>query len=372
MNEEQKSLLILTHIPQLGAVRIRKLVEFFGSAQAVLEADTASLHEVPGLGLKTAQQIVAWKQNPAWQEDLKLVERYRVKLIIETDALYPSGLRELKDAPVLLYALGTLSAEDQRSIAVVGTRQASHYGKEMAEQFAADLASYGATVVSGLARGIDTAAHEAALKKGGRTLAVIGSGLANLYPKENAPLARRITESGAVLSEYAMATAPDRTLFPRRNRIVSGMSEATLLIEAPVKSGAMLTAELARTQGKPLFVVPGRLDSENFNGNHQLLQEGKGRFASSARDLCLSLGWPLTTDKPLKKEGKVSLSPEELLFLSQLPQEEFDLETALVRTKLAPSRANVLLIGLVLKKQIKEYPGRVYKKSSCNQTILVW
>jgi DNA processing protein len=366
MNEEQKSLLILTHIPQLGAIRIRKLKEYFGTAQAVLEADTASLQEVPGLGLKTVQQITSWKTNLSWQKDLELVERYRVQLLSETDPLYPRDLRDLKDAPVLLYVLGTLKSEDQRSIAVVGTRQASHYGKEMAEQFAADLVSYGATVVSGLARGIDTAAHEAALKKGGRTLAVIGSGLANLYPKENAPLARRITESGAVLSEYPMNTAPDRTLFPRRNRIVSGMSTATLLIEAPVKSGAMLTAERTLAQDKPLFVVPGRLDSETFAGNHKLLKEGKGRFTSSARDLCLSLEWTLNTETSPKKEGKAQLTPEEQLFLSQLPQEEFDLETVLIRTKLAPSRANVLLIGLVLKKQIKEYPGRVYKKSGKN------
>jgi len=258
-----------------------------------------------------------------------------------------------------------MTAADQNGIAVIGTRQATLYGLEMAKKIAEDLAAVGFTVISGLARGIDTAAHAGALHaRKGRTIAVIGSGLTNVYPRENIELSEAVANQGALISEFPMETPPDRQNFPQRNRIVSGMTMATVLIEAPLQSGAMITVEKALMQKRQVFALPGRADHENFRGNHQLLKQGKAHLVENADDIINSFNDLFRRCGPSIPEQKpqCGMNPEERLFLSQLPNHEISVEEIVQLTKLPVMRINILLMGLLLKKAVREFPGKIYKK----------
>lgn len=360
---ELEALVILSSIPYLGPVKIKKLIETFGSAQKALDADLKIVEEMPGFGSKISQGLLTFPDNRNWQSNLDFAKKMGVQIIPYTSPNYPKSLLLIDDYPLLLYTLGEMKYEDQQSIAVVGTRQASIYGLEMAERISENLAEKGITVISGLARGIDTAAHKAALRKG-RTIAVIGSGLMDIYPQENIKLAEAIAKNGVVISEFAMTTPPERQNFPRRNRIVSGMSLGTLLIEAPVKSGAMITMEKAISQNKKLFAIPGRIDSENFKGNHFLIKNNKAKLVECADDICAAFE-NFNLMKVIDKKtptSKINFTTEEQELLNQMPNEEFSIEEVATFTNKPFLKLNVLLMSLVLKKAIKEYPGKMYKK----------
>lgn len=357
MNEIE-ALAALSCTPHIGPIKIRLLVERFGSAVAAYSADPYEVAELPGFGPKVMQN---WRKSSAWEKELELARRYKVRLISYTSPEYPKSLLELPDHPVLLYVLGKLEPIDQKGFAIIGTRNASIYGLEMAEQFGRDLAEQGLTVVSGLARGIDTAAHKGALEKG-KTIAVIGSGLANIYPAENSTLARQIVEKGALISEFAMTTPPDRQNFPQRNRIVSGMTRGTVLIEAPERSGAMLTAERAISQGRKLFALPGRADGEGFRGNHALIKKKDAQLVESAQDVLKEFNELFAPLPPQPSRTIVLLEKEEEELLYKLPAEEISIESIVQLTKLPIGKLNVVLMSLLLKRAIKEFPGKRYKK----------
>jgi len=361
---EIEALVILSSIPYLGPVKIRFLINTFGSALKALDIDPKIIEEMPGFGKRISQGLHVWQDDKSWQSNLDFAKKLGVKIISYTSPNYPKNLLEIDDYPLLLYTLGELKFDDQMSIAVIGTRQASIYGLEMAEQISSNLAEKGFTIISGLARGIDTAAHLSALKKG-RTIAVIGSGLGNIYPSENNKLVEAIVNqgAGAVISEFPMNTPPERQNFPRRNRIVSGMSLGTLLIEAPIKSGAMITMEKALSQKKKLFAIPGRLDNENFKGNHLLIKKNMAKLIESADDICADFE-TFNFRKPVEQTNikKPLLSLDEQNLFDQMPNEEFSIDELVVHTKMAVTKLNVLLMGLMLKKAVKEYPGKIYKK----------
>lgn len=362
---ERDALVILTSIPYLGSIKIRILIHHFGSALAALHADPEMIAELPDFGPKIMQGWNRWRSDKSWRQNLELAERYEAEIIPYTSEHYPKRLLEIPDHPVLLYVKGKITAADQRSIAVVGTRQASIYGNEMAEKMSYDLAAAGFTVVSGLARGIDTAAHYGALRSG-RTIAVIGSGLADIYPQENVQLAKAIADKGALISEFPMATPPDRQNFPQRNRIVSGMTLGTLLIEAPQKSGAMITMDRAAMYKRKLFALPGRADSEGFRGNHYLIKNGQAQLVENAQDVINSFDnlFSLAGCKPPVKSPIFQLENEEREFLRQLPSHELSIDEMMQITKLPVMKINVLLMSLILKKAVKEFAGRIYKKSA--------
>ncbi|MDF2550298.1 MAG: dprA, partial [Chlamydiales bacterium] len=342
----------------LGPIQIRRLITFFGSAREVL-ANSASLppaFKIKGVSSKAILSLKDWPLQKGWQEDLKLAEQHAVSLIFENDPLYPSSLKGLKDAPLVLYVKGTLLQEEP-AVAIVGTRNASFYGQEMASQIAQDLAKKLA-IISGLARGIDTKAHLGALKSG-RTIAVIGSGLADIYPRENIKLADKIAEKGAVISEMPMRTPPERHLFPKRNRLVAALSLATVLIEAPLSSGAMLTARLAIEQNKPLFALPGRVDMSTFGGNHLLLKERQALFIESAEDVFTELKIPAPLSSPTLSSDII---PLESHLLEMLGSCEMSIDEIALKSQLSVAKIGVLLMSLVLKRKIEEFPGKIYKK----------
>ncbi|MCB1136037.1 MAG: DNA-processing protein DprA, partial [Chlamydiia bacterium] len=304
-----------------------------------------------------------WEEQDFWKRDFALIEQTGAKVLSCVDPAYPDRLSALPDGPVVLYYFGQLDCLKQDAVAIIGTRDPSHYGAEQAQRMAGGCARAGYVVVSGLARGVDTAAHRGALSEG-RTIAVIGSGLTQIYPKDNAPLARQIVASGLVMSEFPMATPPDRQNFPQRNRIVSGLSQAVILIEAPSKSGAMLTMERAAKQGRARYCLPGRVDMDSFEGNHALIKSGEAHLVCGPEDVCARLGKEPAAAKRKSQHFQPSLflSDEEEHILNLLGGEELGADQIAGRTRLPIAKLNVLLMGLVLNQMIKEYPGKLYKK----------
>ncbi len=336
---ENEGLLILLHL-SLGRAKIIKLLGLYENSINILNSEEPL--------------ILGWNKLDTWKKDLENVEKEKVFLLSFKDIDYPAPLLQTPSFPLLLYVKGTIEG---KGLGIVGTRNASLYGKEMAFSLSHSLALNGFTIVSGLARGIDTAAHQGALK-GGKTIAVLGSGLSYLYPKENKELAEKIAEKGALVSEFPMSTPPHKHLFPRRNRIISGLAEGVLLVESPLKGGAMITMELAYEQGKRCFALPGRADAPTFKGNHALIKEQKALLIEGAEEIARLYDVAL-------KECKASftlcsLNPEEKKIIAHLSQEKSAEELVLL-TQLPVMKLNILLTSLILKKAIKELPGKVYK-----------
>lgn len=352
-------------IPGLGSIKIRHLIKHFSTAAAVLNADPEMLTGITGINTTLIESICSWRSQESWKRNLELVNKYGVHIIPYTSNAFPKSLLNLRDHPIVLYLKGQLKSMDKRSIAVVGTRQASAYGKEMSAQISQQLAANGCTVISGLARGIDTAAHQGALRSGS-TIAVIGSGLANIYPKENISLAEAISHRGAIISEFPMFTPPDARNFPQRNRIVSELcSLGALLIEAPETSGAMITMQMAEKRGKRLFALPGRVDNDSFKGNHLLIKRGKAQLIENAQDILNNFEDLFSTLSlpSVPTLQNVDLTSEEKLFLEKLPYEEITIDAIVELTQTPVMKISVMLMGLVLKGVIRELPGKNYRKA---------
>lgn len=299
----REALMVLNMIPGLGPVRIRSLLDHFGSPELVLHARSELLQRIPGIGGKVAGAVAMWRECTALEAELELAGRLGVHITTVLDEDYPAILRQMYDPPTVLYVRGSWRQEDsERSVALIGSRQTTPYGMTMGRHFGRELAGHGCTIVSGLARGIDTAGHWGALDAGGRTIAVLGSGLNRLFPEENRELAARIAGgAGAVVSEFPLNFRPSKTSFPRRNRIVAGWSQAAAVIEAPARSGALHTAHLALEMNKSVFAVPGRADSPHSRGCHDLIREG-AILAASPNDLLEDMGW-LRPRRPAEGTG---------------------------------------------------------------------
>ncbi len=279
---QRQGVMVLNAVPGLGPVRISRLLDAFaGSAAAVLEAPASALRQVEGIGPETSAAIVSWRSHFDLDREEEQLARIGADYILKGEAGYPERLAELPGAPLGLYIRGCVTSCP--SVAIVGTRRATLYGRRVARTFATELARAGICVVSGLARGIDGEAHEGALVTG-RTLAFLGCGLDVDYPPEHAELAQRISQSGAVISEYYLGRKPDAQTFPQRNRLISGSADAILVVESDVKGGSMITASFAAEQGRMVFAVPGRIDQPSSRGCHALIRDG-ATLAACAQDI---------------------------------------------------------------------------------------
>lgn len=273
MNEEKKFWVGFNLVKGIGSTRMRALLDFFGSAESAWHASLEDLQQA-GLSLRLAEGLQQVRNSPLLDETWREIERKDIQVLTWDDPLYPRRLKETGQPPPLIYLRGELKQEDAWAVGVVGTRRVSAYGRQVTEEIARALALNGIVVVSGLARGVDSIAHNVALANSGRTLAVLGSGVDQIYPPEHQKLAERIIQSGAVISDYPPGTAPESANFPPRNRLISGLSQAVIVVEAGEKSGALITAAFAAEQGRPVFAVPGYLYAPQSQGANRLIRSG--------------------------------------------------------------------------------------------------
>lgn len=312
--DDRIAILGLNLVDGLGPVRISMLLSFFGSFSAIWEANAGDLLQVQGIGERIAMSFSKVKREGLLDRELELLEKEKVSFVTIIDEGYPSLLRSIRNPPPVLYFRGVL--KEAESIAIVGTRRPTQYGRRIAREFARELALSGFCVVSGLARGIDSEAHRGALEGEGLTYAVLGSGLLRIYPPEMKGLAEEIAENGALISEYPLLTPPLSQNFPRRNRIISGLSRGVLVVEAPVKSGAMITVSYALDQGRDVFAVPGSIYSPQSEGPNLLIQQG-AKPVMTAGDLMEEYGVRKAFSG--KSYNNLDISEEERRFLDKLP-----------------------------------------------------
>ena len=348
-------------VPGIGPVTHGELVRVFGSPEGVLNASPADIRNVPGVGPKLVLQLSLAKESTGVQSQLELCRQNDIQIITRSDSNYPKPLAEIYDPPNLLFCRGKLLDIDQVAIAIVGTRHASNYGRAIATRLATGLAMAGFTIVSGLARGIDAAAHRAALAAGGRTVAVLGGGLLKMYPPEHAQLAKEIEKSGAVLSESLPMQPPKSGSFPRRNRIVTGLCLGVIVVEAGERSGALISARMAMEQGREVFAVPGRVDSRMSRGCHRLISDG-AKLVESIDDVLEELG-PLANparidpETSIRHPAEMKLSDQETNVLRAIGTEKTEFDAVVVVTGLPPARVLATISVLEVRRLVRRVTG---------------
>ncbi|MBI3269539.1 MAG: DNA-protecting protein DprA [Planctomycetes bacterium] len=372
--EALRELVALNAVQGIGSVLHRRLLTRFGSNRAILRATEKDLREVRGIGPVIARELRAASDGKRADAELELAAKSGISILTAESPAFPRSLTTIYDAPMLLYARGALLPGDDLAIAVVGSRRSTPYGQAQADKLSSALAARGVCVVSGLARGIDTCAHEGALRAKGRTVAVLGSGLLNIYPPENGRLSHRIAESGAVLSEFPLSSPPDARHFPRRNRIVSGLSLGVLVVEAPTRSGALITVDWALDQGREIFAVPGRIDGESSRGCHAILRQG-AKLVETVEDILEELGPHRARLVPATGVAGAGLSAgaaapkpeldekEEILF-GLLGSEPIDIDSLTTDSSLPPSSVSATLLLLEMKGLAKQLPGKLFVRAS--------
>lgn len=351
----------LNLIPGIGPRTQQTLLARFGTHAAVFAANGHELRHVEGIGPKLTAALLEARHDQTAERELARCRELGIQLILRGTSTYPKTLSEICDPPGVLYCRGTLEPQDELAIAIVGSRKCTLYGRQQAERLAGSLARAGFTIISGLARGIDAAAHQGALAAGGRTLAVLGTGLANIYPPEHKELANRVTASGALLSESSLEQAPLPGVFPQRNRIVSGMATGVIVVEASRKSGALHTVRHAIEQGREVFAVPGRVDSLASEGCHDMIRDG-ATLVRTVDDVLEALG-PLVspvktaTGETVNSPRELSLSPQEREILNLLTADPVHIDEVLHAAGIEASRVLATLTVLEMKRLVRRMPG---------------
>ena len=366
--QQREAYIVLNMIEGLGPVSVRRLIDVLGSPKAILEADREALMEARGVGEKLALKIVVQRDSISVEEEIDKAADVGARIITPLDDEYPEALKAIHDPPLALYVLGRILPKDGKAIGIVGSRSTSHYGLSAADRLAYQLGQTGFAVISGLARGTDTAAHCGALKGGGRTIAVLGGALDCLYPPENADLAKKIAKNGAVISEYVMGRQADRMTFPYRNRIISGMSMGVLLVESAIKGGSMHTTEAAMEQGRTVFALPGRVDTPGARGPHMLIKNG-AKLVERIDDILEEYEFlipPSELDAPENEPAArpdVPLSEGESKIVEALWQEPLDIDALGRGIGMKSHELSSLLLGLEMKRVIRMLPGRMVELS---------
>ena len=355
----------LNMLPTMGPVRLRKLLQVFETPEAVLSAKRDALRAVDGIGREVVDQIINWESLVDLTAELQRIREFGAEVITTSSPLYPKQLREIHSPPIVLYVWGELIERDQHAIAVIGSRRTTHYGMESAKKLSYQLAYAGLTVISGLARGIDTAAHQGALAAKGRTVGVIGSGLLNLYPPENAALADKIRSgNGAIVSEFSMAIEPDRQTFPMRNRIISGWSQGLLVVEAGANSGALISVTQALEQGRNVYAVPGHINATTAIGSNRLIQQG-AKLVMDASDILDDLQILVPEAKPAPEAAVRSLpvlTDDERRVYDSIRETETSIDDIAAKADLASGTVSSTLLRLELKRLVKQLPGKYFVK----------
>lgn len=367
--DSREAFVALNLIEHVGPVRVRQLLQHFGDPVSILKASRRQLLVVRGIGEDTAEAIASWEQTVGLAEELKRIEEFHCQIVTQDDSAYPEMLRQIYDPPFVLYVKGTLEPRDKNGVAIVGSRQTTHYGIEVARKFGYQLAYVGVTVVSGGARGIDTAAHQGALSAKGRTICVLGTGINIVFPPENAELFERIAASGAVISQYPFNRKADKQSFAIRNRIVAGMTLGTVVVEANMTSGALITSNFATEYGRQVFAVPGRIDSPRSKGCHDLIKKG-AKLCEGAEDILSEFEYlfPASNRPPSATETGVlpalTLSENEQLVYDALDKEPTPMDDVIRKCGLPSSAVSVALLSLEMKRAVRQVPGKLFLRNT--------
>ena len=354
-----KDILYLLSIPNMGPARIRRLLSVFGSAEELSRAPLRRLTRIEGIDRVLAQQLKAGGDSAAVEKQLQIIDKQRVKTVSIWQDGYPELLKKTADPPLLLFYKGILPERWPPCVGIVGTRMPSAYGKGVTERLVSELVRKGITIVSGFARGIDTVAHRTALRAGGRTFAILGCGVDVIYPAENKALAEHIAANGAMMSEFFLGTGPDAVNFPRRNRIISGVSLGVVVMEAGQKSGALITAGYALDQNREVFAVPGQITNPKTAGTHRLIQQG-AKLVHTVDDILEEIEASLGTVATKSKEPPPDLSALERKILERLSSDPKHIDRLVMELQAAPASILASLLNLELAGLVRQLSGKMF------------
>lgn len=364
MQKELLYQIALTLIPNIGDVNAKALVSHFGSAEPIFSASKKVLDEIEGIGSIRAASIRNFKDFSRAEEEIDFIKKYKITPLFITDKAYPQRLLNCYDSPPLLYYKGSADLNVAKMIAIVGTRTHDDYGKKICEKLIEELVNEDVIVVSGLAFGIDSIAHKASLKNKIPTIGVLAHGLDRVYPSQNATMAKQMISQGGLLTEFKSNTIPDKQNFPGRNRIVAGMTDATIVIESGIKGGSLITAELANGYNKDVFAFPGRVDDSKSEGCNYLIRNNKAALITCANDLLEIMGWKKSKKISPKKQRElfIEFTSEEKIIVDILQiQEQMQIDELYFKSKLSSSEVAKALLMLEMQGIVSSLPGKIYK-----------
>jgi DNA processing protein len=353
----------LTQVPAIGDVHAKALINQFGSVEAIFSAKKRHLESLEGIGTVRAKSIKEFAAFDKAAEEIEFIKKYKITPLFLSDKNYPQRLLNCYDSPTMLYYKGNADLNTLKIIAVVGTRTHDEYGKFATEKLIADLAGEDILVVSGLAYGIDSIAHKAALKNNLETVGVLAHGLDRIYPSQNSSLAKQMISHGGLLTEFNSYTKPDKQNFPLRNRIVAGISDAVIVAETGIKGGSLITAELGNGYNKDVFAFPGKITDSKSEGCNFLIKNNKAALLTSADDLLENMGWKKKRPVQVKKQNElfIELSPDEKTIVNILQQQPVHIDELFIRSKLSSSAVAAALLTLEMNGIVTSLPGKVYK-----------
>jgi DNA processing protein len=363
MKDELYFQVALTLIPDLGPVRTRLLVDHFGSASAVFKSKKKELSLIEGIGEFSARAIKGWNAFSEAEEEIRFIEKHHIQPLFITDTNYPQRLLHCYDPPTLLYYRGTADLNSSRIISIIGTRNHTDYGKQVTEQLISALETQQVLIVSGLAFGIDSIAHKISLLHDLPTVGVLGHGLDTIYPSQNKSLAKEMLQNGGLLTEFRKNTKPDKHHFPKRNRIVAGMADATIVIETANKGGSMITAELAYNYNRDVFAIPGKITDHKSEGCLQLIKQNKAVLLTNADQLAETMGWH-DKKRLVKKQRElfIELTDDEKTIVDILKEKEMvPIDALYLQSKLSSSSVAAAILNLEMQNVIAALPGKMYK-----------
>lgn len=364
MTNSLLSQIALTFIPNIGDILTKRLVAYCGSVDAVFEEKKSTLEKIPGIGNSYIKSIIDHSIFDKAEDEIRFIEKNGIKPLFYLDKGYPKRLTHCEDSPIMLYSKGNHDLNAEKIISIVGTREATDYGKTICEQLIADLAIHNVTIVSGLAYGIDICAHKAAMANNLPTICGLAHGLDRIYPALHKKTANEMLENGGWLSDFTSNTPPNRENFPRRNRIVAGMSDATVVVESKKNGGSLITADIANSYNRDVFAFPGKVGDLTSEGCNNLIKQNKAALIQSAADLAYILGWEKSKKKnaPQQKKLFIELTKDEELLVNALGEKEaVTIDELCFVAKLPMSKASALLLNLEFSGIVKSLPGKAYR-----------
>jgi DNA processing protein len=364
MSENLKYKIALTLIPNIGDILAKRLVSYCGGVEAVFKEKKIALEKIPGIGAVYAKQVINSSVFSRAEEEIKFIEKNKINPLFYLDAVYPKRLTHCEDSPVMLYFKGEADLNSEKIISIVGTREATDYGRSLCEKLVSELALYNPLIISGLAYGIDVCAHKAAMDNNLKTIGVFAHGLDKVYPALHRSIAEKMLGHGGLLTDFMSGTIPDRENFPRRNRIVAGIADATIVIESKKDGGSLITADIANSYSRDVFAFPGKVGDATSEGCNNIIKQNKAALIQSAADIIYIMGWEQKKKKnaPQQRQLFVELNAEEEILVNLLKEKNsINVDDICLLVKMPMSKVSSLLLTLEFSGIVKSLPGKMYR-----------